>query len=63
MKVQTLLRLSVATAVATIAMKLAAWWLTGSVALLSDAMEAFVNLASALFALAMVAIAQRPADA
>jgi cation diffusion facilitator family transporter len=41
----------------------AAWWLTGSVGLLSDAMESFVNLASALFALAMVTIAERPADA
>jgi cation diffusion facilitator family transporter len=63
MQVQTLLRLSVATAAATIAIKSLAWWLTGSVGLLSDAMESFVNLASALFAVAMVAIAQRPADA
>jgi cation diffusion facilitator family transporter len=49
-------------ALATIAMKGAAWWLTGSVSLLSDAMESFVNLAGALFALAMVTVAQRPAD-
>ena len=62
MQVQTLLKLSVATAVATIAMKSAAWWVTDSVGLLSDAMESFVNLASALFAIAMVTIAQRPAD-
>lgn len=62
MQVKTLLKLSIAAAVATIAMKSAAWWLTGSVGLLSDAMESFVNLASALFALAMVTIAQRPAD-
>ena len=62
MQVTTLLRLSVATAVATILMKSAAWWITGSVGLLSDAMESFVNLASALFALAMVTIAARPAD-
>jgi len=62
-QVRTLLKLSVATAVATIAMKSAAWWITDSVGLLSDAMESFVNLASALFALAMVTIAQRPADA
>jgi cation diffusion facilitator family transporter len=61
-QVQTFLRLSVGVAVATIAMKTAAWWLTGSVGLLSDAMESFVNLASALFALLMVTIAQRPAD-
>ncbi len=43
-------------------MKSAAWWVTDSVGLLSDAMESFVNLASALFAIAMVTIAQRPAD-
>lgn len=62
MQVRTLLKLSVAAAVATIAMKTAAWWITGSVGLLSDAMESFVNLASALFAIAMVTVAERPAD-
>jgi len=62
MQVKTLLKLSVAAAVATIVMKTAAWWITDSVSLLSDAMESFVNLASALFAIAMVTIAQRPAD-
>jgi len=62
MQVKTLLKLSVAAAVATIAMKTLAWWITDSVGLLSDAMESFVNLASALFAIAMVTIAARPAD-
>ena len=62
MQVKTLLRLSVAAAIATIVMKSLAWWLTDSVGLLSDAMESFVNLASALFAILMVTIAQRPAD-
>jgi len=62
MQVRTLLKLSVAAAVATIVMKSLAWWVTDSVGLLSDAMESFVNLASALFAIAMVTIAQRPAD-
>ena len=62
MQVTTLLRLSVTVAVLTIVMKTAAWWITGSVGLLSDALESFVNLASALFALAMVTIAARPAD-
>ena len=62
MQVKTLLKLSVAVAVATILMKTLAWWVTDSVGLLSDAMESFVNLASALFAIAMVTIAQRPAD-
>ena len=62
MQVKTLLKLSVVVAVVTIALKTLAWWLTDSVGLLSDAMESFVNLASALFAIAMVTIAQRPAD-
>jgi len=60
--VQTFLKLSVAAAIATIVLKTLAWWITDSVGLLSDAMESFVNLASALFAIAMVTIAQRPAD-
>ena len=59
---QVLLRWSVAVAAVTIALKFLAWWLTGSVGLLSDAMESIVNLASAAFALLMVKIAQRPAD-
>ena len=60
---ETLLRASIAVAVITIALKTAAWWITDSVGLLSDAMESFVNLASAIFALLMVTIAKRPADA
>ena len=63
LSVEALLRLSVVAALATMALKTLAWWLTGSVGLLSDAMESLVNLASALFAMAMVAIAKRPADA
>jgi cation diffusion facilitator family transporter len=59
---QVLLRWSIAVAVATIALKTLAWWLTDSVGLLSDAMESLVNLASAVFALLMVKIALRPAD-
>jgi len=47
---------------ATIALKTGAWWLTDSVGLLSDAMESVVNLAGAMFALAMVTIAARPPD-
>lgn len=62
LSVRSFLQLSVLAALATIALKTAAWWVTGSVGLLSDAMESFVNLAAALFALAMVTIAQAPAD-
>lgn len=54
--------LSIAAAVTTIALKLAAWGLTGSVGLLSDAMESGVNLAGAVIALAMLSIAARPVD-
>lgn len=54
--------LSIGAAVATILLKGAAWWLTGSVGLLSDALESFVNLAGALMALAMLSLAAEPAD-
>ncbi len=54
--------LSIAAAVATILLKGIAWWLTGSVGLLSDALESFVNLAGALMALAMLSLAAAPAD-
>jgi cation diffusion facilitator family transporter len=60
---EVLLRWSVAVAALTIGLKTFAWWLTDSVGLLSDAMESVVNLASAIFALLMVRIALRPADA
>jgi cation diffusion facilitator family transporter len=54
--------LSIAAAVATILLKGVAWWITGSVGLLSDALESFVNLAGALMALAMLSLAALPAD-
>jgi cation diffusion facilitator family transporter len=59
---QRLLWASVLVALVTIVLKTLAWYLTDSVGLLADAMESFVNLASAIFGLAMVTIAQRPAD-
>jgi cation diffusion facilitator family transporter len=62
MRVAAYLQISVAVALATIALKTGAWWLTGSVGLLSDAMESVVNLAGAIFALAMVTVAARPPD-
>ena len=54
--------LSIAAAVATIALKAGAYYLTGSVGLLSDAIESLVNLAGAIMALIMLTIAARPAD-
>ena len=56
------LSLSIAAALMTIGMKAGAWWLTGSVGYLSDALESFVNLAGATFALLMVSYASMPAD-
>src|SRR5512143_2506993 len=54
--------LSISAAILTIALKAVAYLLTGSVGLLSDAMESCVNLLGALMALAMLTIAARPAD-
>ncbi|OZA24988.1 MAG: cation-efflux pump [Hydrogenophilales bacterium 17-64-11] len=54
--------LSIAAALATILLKGWAWWLTGSVGMLSDALESFVNLAGAMMALAMLSLAAMPAD-
>lgn len=54
--------LSIGAALATIVLKSAAYLLTGSVGLLSDAIESLVNLAGAIMALGMLRIAARPAD-
>jgi cation diffusion facilitator family transporter len=54
--------LSIAAAIATIALKAAAYLMTGSVGLFSDALESCVNLVGAMMALAMLTIAARPAD-
>ncbi len=55
--------LSVAAALATIGLKTWAWQVTGSVGLLSDALESLVNLAAALLALSMLRLAAAPPDA
>ena len=54
--------LSIGAALITITLKTTAYLLTGSVGLLSDALEFVVNLAGALMALAMLTVAARPAD-
>lgn len=54
--------LSIAAAVVTIGLKSLAYFLTGSVGLLSDALESLVNLVAAILALAMLIVAARPAD-
>ncbi|MFV9430376.1 MAG: cation diffusion facilitator family transporter [Rhodococcus sp. (in: high G+C Gram-positive bacteria)] len=55
--------LSVATALATMLLKASAAWITGSVGLLSDALESGVNLVAALVGLAALRLAAKPADA
>lgn len=54
---------SLGVALLVLGLKGAAWWLTGSVALLADAVESIVNVVAALAALAAVVYSQRPADA
>ena len=65
MRSQSLTRyawLAIAAAIATMALKGVAYQVTGSVGLLSDALESLVNLAGALMALAMLTVAARPPD-
>ena len=54
--------LSIGAAVLTILLKTAAYFLTGSVGLLSDALESLVNLAGGIMALAMLTVAAWPED-
>ncbi len=61
-RLQRLMCLSIAAAVATIGLKSAAYLLTGSVGLLSDALESVVNLVAAITALASLWYAAQPVD-
>ena len=54
---------SIAVSAVVVALKGAAWWLTGSAALYSDALESLVNVASAVMALVALRVAAMPADA
>ncbi|MBX9698639.1 MAG: cation diffusion facilitator family transporter, partial [Acetobacteraceae bacterium] len=54
---------SVAVALVVLALKLGAWWVTGSVALLADALESVVNVAAAAAALLAVRLSAIPPDA
>ncbi|HEU4644166.1 MAG TPA: cation diffusion facilitator family transporter [Burkholderiales bacterium] len=54
--------LSVAAALVTMALKGTAAWLTGSLGLLSDALESFVNLGAALIAVVSLKVAAREPD-
>jgi cation diffusion facilitator family transporter len=48
--------------VGVMGLKLLAWWVTGSVALLSDGLESFVNVITAFVAYFVIRYAQKPAD-
>ena len=54
--------LSIAAALVIIGLKAYAYWITGSVGLLSDALESVVNLATACVALVVLSVVARPAD-
>lgn len=54
--------LSIATGISVFALKLVAWWYTGSVGLLSDALESTVNIVAAVIALLALRTAMKPAD-
>ncbi|MBI5868373.1 MAG: cation transporter [candidate division Zixibacteria bacterium] len=54
--------LSLAAAIATIALKLVSYWVTGSVGLLSDAIESFINLVAAAVAIWALTVSVRPPD-
>lgn len=62
-RIVTIAAISLAISVVVLGLKLAAWWVTGSIALYSDALESIVNVVTALVALGAVRLAQRPADA
>lgn len=55
--------MSIIVSVVVFGMKLAAWWATGSVGLLSDALESTVNIVAAVVALFALRTAMKPADA
>lgn len=63
---RTVLRLAfwgIPLSLAVLGLKLLAWWLTGSVALLSDGLESTVNVIAAVIAYLMIGYASKPADA
>jgi cation diffusion facilitator family transporter len=64
--VQTATRIasgSIVVGIVVLALKTAAWWITGSAALYSDALETVVNVAASVMALYALRVAARPADA
>ena len=62
-RVERIATISIAIGCLVLGLKTAAWWLTGSVALYSDALESIVNVAASLIALWALRLAAKPADA
>jgi cation diffusion facilitator family transporter len=62
MRAQTLASCSILVGLVVLALKTAAWWVTGSAGLFSDAVETVVNVAAAVLTLLAVQLAERPAD-
>ncbi|WP_331371813.1 cation diffusion facilitator family transporter [Sinorhizobium chiapasense] len=63
---RTILRLAfwgMPLSIGVMGLKMLAWWVTGSVALLSDGLESIVNVIAAVIAYAMIGYAAKPADA
>lgn len=54
---------SILVGLVVLALKIMAWWMTGSIALLSDALESTVNVATAIAAAIAIRVAAQPADA
>lgn len=54
---------SILVGILVLALKALAWWMTGSIALLSDALESTVNVVTAIAALIAIRVAALPADA
>lgn len=61
-KVATLAAWSIAVAIGVVALKAFAWWITGSVALYSDALESTVNVIAAVAAFWAIRVSHMPAD-
>ncbi len=62
-RTQQIASFSIVLGVAVLALKTGAWWLTGSAALFSDALESTVNVAASIMALIALTLAEKPADA
>ncbi|WP_426122316.1 cation diffusion facilitator family transporter [Pararhizobium sp. PWRC1-1] len=62
-KAQRLAFWGIPLAIAVLGLKMLAWWVTGSVALLSDGLESIVNVVAAIVAFVVIGYAAKPADA